>query len=154
MRHLARIAFILSPLLLGAAEARACSCGDPSVREKFRTSDSVFVGRVTELRGFGPTDDFPLAEYLVKFKVERRWKGHDGPELSAVANFDRRGWCGDLNLTVGERYLIYAARTKGRLLIETDCGPNLNVKDAEGEVRRLNGFWFRLFARLYPYPDL
>jgi hypothetical protein len=154
MKHFAQIACILSLILFGAAEAFACSCANPSVREKFRAANSVFIGQVTELNAFGPTNDFPLAEYLVKFKVEKRWKGSKKPEISAIANFDRRGWCGDLNLTVGERYLIYADHERGQLLIQTDCGPNMNLKDAGDEMKRLDDFWFWLFARLYPYPNL
>jgi hypothetical protein len=124
------------------------------VREKFRAADSIFVGTLVEMSPANPTGDFPLAANTVKFKVEKRWKGAGKPEVTAIANYDQPGWCGDLNLTVGERYLIYADRVKGRLLIYTDCGPNRNAKNAAEEIARLNSFKFRFFARLYPYPAL
>ncbi len=133
-------------------EALACSCADFSVRRKFRDADAVFVGRVVELAPAEPSEDFPLAMYLVRFEVERRWKGAKGREVEAVADFDRKGWCGDLNLAVGERFLIYAPREKGRLRVRADCGPNMNAAHAAEEVRRLDSFWFRAKARLYPYP--
>lgn len=142
--------------LLCARQASACSCGEFSVRHKFRYSDAVFVGKVVEMTPFGPTDDFPLAAYAVRFEVGRRWKGAKGREVSAVVDYDRRGWCGDLNLTVGESYLIYAPRERGRLHVYTDCGPNLDLKwnEAAGEMRRLDSFWLRAKARLYPFPKL
>ena len=135
-------------------QALACSCAEFSVRHKFRHSDAVFVGKVVEMGPFGPTKEFPLAVYLVRFEVERRWKGARGREVTAVADFDRPGWCGDLNLTVGERYLIYAPREKGRLHVHTDCGPNLDLKwtEAAEEMKRLGSVALRAKARLYPYP--
>ena len=139
-------------LCLSAREVYACSCADPSVREKFRAADAVFVGKVLEMTPYGPTEDFPLAIYLVRFGVERRWKGSVGREVTAVADFDMPNMCGDLKLAVGETFLIYAPREKGRLRVLTDCGPNRNVKYAGEEMKQLGSFWFRSYARLYPYP--
>jgi hypothetical protein len=127
-----------------------------SVRHRFRYSDAVFVGKVLELTPTEPTKDFPIAMYVVKFEVERRWKGARGREVTAIADFDQKGWCGDLNLTVGERYLIYAPREKGRLRVLTDCGPNrdLKWKETGAEIKQLDSFWLRTKARLYPYPKI
>ena len=143
-------AFLL--LLVCAPDAHACSCGEQSVRDKFRYSDAVFLGRVVELTPFGPTDDFPMAMYVVRFEVERRWKGAKGHEVTAVADFDSPGMCGDLNLAVGGRYLIYAPREKGRLRVLTDCGPNTTAEYAGPEMKRLGSFRLRALASLYPYP--
>ena len=154
MKCFVRVAFALSLLLFCAVEVFPCTCGVPGTRVKFRTSHSVFIGKVTEMTPFGPTDDFPLAMHMVTFKVEKRWKGSKKPEITAVANFDSPGMCGDLGLKVGERFLIYAEREKGRLLVHGDCSPSMKIEYAAEEVKRLNSFWFRLFARLYPYPDL
>ncbi|MCA1618299.1 MAG: hypothetical protein LC795_03085 [Acidobacteria bacterium] len=137
-----------------APEAFACSCAGFSVRQKFREADAVFLGRVAEMTPFGPTEDFPMAMYLVRFEVEKRWRGDVGRGVTAVADVDMPVMCGDLNLAVGESYLIYAPREKGRLRVLTDCGPNLNAKYADEEMKRLGGFWLRARARLYPYPKL
>jgi hypothetical protein len=140
--------------LLSGAQAHACSCADFSVREKFRYSDAVFVGKVVELSHIEPTKDFPMAMYLVRFEVERRWKGAKGREVRAIADFDQPGFCGDLKLAVGGRFLIYAPRERGELRVLTDCGPNRNVVYAGEEMKRLDSFWLRAKARLYPYPKL
>lgn len=154
LKRLSQLAFTLAIMLGSAPQALACSCADPSVREKFRAADSVFVGSLIEITPTDTAGDFPSAAHLVKFKVEKRWKGARTSVIVAVANYDRPGWCGDLSLTAGERYLIYADRQEGRFVVQTDCGPNRNVKNAPEEIKRLNGFWFRLFARLHPYPAL
>ena len=154
MKRLFHLAFTTAVILISAQEVFPCSCADPSVREKFRAADSVFLGSLIEMSPTNPTKDFPLAANMVKFKVEKRWKGAGKSEIMALANYDQPGWCGDLNLMAGEKYLIYAAREKGRLVIYTDCGPNRNFKYAAEEIKRLKGFWFRFFARLYPYPTL
>jgi hypothetical protein len=154
MKMFIRIVFTASMILACAAEVFPCTCSSPGVREKFRSADVVFVGSVTAISPASPDADFPLAMHTVKFKVEKLWKGPRNSEITAVADYDQRGWCGDLDLAVGEKYLIYADRQKGRLRIQTDCGPNMNVRYAAGELKRLNGFWFRLFARVYPYPAL
>jgi hypothetical protein len=139
-------------LLICAPAAHACSCGEQSVRQKFRYSDAVFLGRVVEMSPFGPTEDFPVAMYVVRFAVERRWKGAASREVTAVADFDQPGFCGDLKLAVGGRFLIYAPRHKGRLHVFTDCGPNTTFEYAGEEMKQLGSFWFRSYARLYPYP--
>ena len=154
MKRASRLVLAAFLLSLSAPAAYACSCADFSVRQKFRAADAVFVGKVLELSPTQPSEDFPLAMYLVKFEVEKSWKGGLGREVMAVADFDMPAMCGDLKLAVGESYLIYAPRKKGRLQVLTDCGPNRNVKDAGEEMKRLGRFRLRLLAGLYPFPKL
>lgn len=143
-------AFALLPLC--APAALACSCGDPGVRARFRAADFVFVGRVLEMKPAEPDEASPTAVSLVRFEVEGQWKGAKRTEVVAVADYDMPGMCGDLNLAVGRRYLIYAPVEKGRLRVGADCGPNRDAEYAAREIKKLKSFWFRLFARVYPYP--
>jgi|SRR5919205_65185 hypothetical protein len=140
-------------LCLCSADALACSCMVYSVRHNFRHSDAVFVGKVVEVTPLEPTDDFPLAASLVRFEVERRWKGARGREVTAVADVGMAG-CAPLSLSVGESFLIFAPREKGRLHVTTWCGPSMKVGNAAEEMKRLDSFWLRASARLYPYPKL
>jgi hypothetical protein len=151
-KRLFGVTFAALLLCLSARAAGACSCGGYSLREKFRDADAVFVGQVVELTPYGPTKDFPMAMYLVRFEVGRSWKGSPGREVTAVADVDMPVMCGDLKLAVGESFLIYAPREKGRLRVLTDCGPNMNVKYADKEMKRLGSFGLRAKAWLYPYP--
>ena len=95
-----------------------------------------------------------LAISLAKFKVERQWKGPRQRQITAIVDIDQAEMCGDLNLQVGNLYLIYAPLDKGRPHIYTDCGPNRQAEYAENEITKLKSFWFRLYARIYPYPKV
>ncbi len=144
--------FAVVALLLCHAGAAACTCNTFSVREKFRRAGAVFVGKVVEKTPTRPSEEFPSAASVVRFEVERRWKGAEGREVTAVADFDAPYACSTLTLTVGARYLIYAQREQGRLHVYTECSESGAAESAADEVKRLDSFWFRTKARLYPYP--
>ena len=135
-------AFIL--VALSASSVLACSCADPSQRKKFRTADYVFLGTAVRMAD-SHVQDFA---YAVTFNVERQWKGPKLHEPLVNFTFDSPGMCGDLHLAEGQRFLIYAYRQNHDLISYTDCGPNLQAQYADGEVRHLNKFWFRFFARV------
>jgi hypothetical protein len=142
-----RLAFLLlSVLLASTTDANACSCEGQSQREKFRKADYVFLGEVVDITE-SSVKEFA---YAVRFKVERQWKGAKLSESVVHFTFDSPGWCGDLNLAKGERFLIYAYREKQKLVSYTDCGPNMNAEYAADSIKKLNSVWFRSFARAYP----
>ncbi len=145
---------LLMCLLFVAAGSTAysCSCADPTVREKFRTSDLVFVGRVTDIQAAPANSDMFL--YTVTLHVERKWKGSAKPDVTVLWAYDRPGWCNDLSLAKGQRYLIYTSREKGSYGVYPDCGTNYLAETPSREIAKLNGLWFRLSARLFPYPRL
>jgi hypothetical protein len=136
-----KIIFVFAFAVFNTSSALSCSCADPSVRNKFRSANSVFIGHVVDMSPFN-SDDFPLGTSLVKFKVEKQWKGPRRPAIPGIADVDEPGMCSDLNLTVGKRYLIYASSEKGRLRIYTDCGPNRAAEHAEDEVSNSKGSGF------------
>jgi len=139
-------------LTTSASAAYACSCGDPTVREKFRTSDLVFTGRVTDIRELRPIQD-PFV-YSVTLQIDRQWKGPKTRDVNVLWAFDSPGWCNDLPLNKDERYLIYTSRHDGSYGVYPDCGTNYLAKYHSTEIAKLNGFWFRAWARLFPYPRL
>jgi len=147
MKSLARAILLLSLLAIGSSPVSACSCSDPSRREKFRTADYVFLGQVIEIVDSNVKD----FAYAVTFTVDRQWKGSKLRQPLVNFTFDNPGWCGDLHLAKGERFLIYAYREKQELVTYTDCGPNLEAKYAGTDVKNLNRFWFRFFARVFPF---
>lgn len=129
----------------------ACSCADPSVREKFRGSSVVFVGEVISFEALEkPTDNFFLDKAV--FKVVEQWKGKKQAEISAIVSIDSPGMCGDLDLKVGEKFLIYAPKENNQYAIYRDCGPSIPYKYADKEIKKLDSFWYRLFSDFYPYP--
>ena len=148
-----RFAIAIAIGLLGCSSAFACSCAEPSVRQKFRASDLVFVGRVTDFKDSSTRDkDF---FYLVTLNVERQWKGTRQKEIKVLWWFDTPGMCNDLPLIKGERYLIYTSRDGDNFYaVHPDCGPNYFAKYQAAEIAKLNRFWFRFWTRLFPYPRL
>jgi hypothetical protein len=150
MKLFVRISLMTAVLIFGALSVYACSCADPSVREKFRWADVVFVGELVE-KADAEQNSSELV-HSTRFKVEKSWKGVAARELKILFGFDMPGMCGDLPLNIGERYLIYAYRRKEGLITQVDCGPNRIAENVPDEINKLNGFWFRMFARLYPYP--
>ncbi len=143
--------FAITFILLGFSVSHACSCADPSVREKFRDSSIVFVGEVVSFEKL----DEPVEKsffFKVVFKVEKQWKGKKQKEIMAIAPFDNPGMCGDLDLSVGQKILVYAPKIQGYYAVYRDCGPNRYAKSAKKEIKKLNGFWNRLYYDLFPYP--
>lgn len=134
--------------------AYSCSCADPSVRQKFRMSDLVFVGQVIDYTDAPPTKEASVM-YSVTLKVEKQWKGAKKPEIKVWWGFDSPGMCNDLSLVKGEKYLIYTNREKdGYGGVEPDCGTNYRAKYHEKEIEQLDKFWFRFYARLFPFPNI
>ena len=143
--------FVLISFLSSSSVAIACSCDDPSVRQKYREADAVFVGEVISFK----TWDNPVNKYFfykVDFRVERQWKGKKQKVISAVASYDQPGMCNDLSLNVGEKFLIYTPLKKKQYIIYRECGPNRNAKSAKKEIKKVGSFWRRLFYDLFPYP--
>ena len=143
---------IFALLMFGASAVYACSCADPTVREKFRKSDLIFVGRVIDIRDAPPNSD--MFVYSVTLHVEKKWKGATKSNVTVLWAYDRPGWCNDLPLSKGEQYLIYTSTEHGFYGVYPDCGTNYFAKTHGEEIAKLNGFWFRLSARLFPYPRI
>jgi hypothetical protein len=140
-------------LLVSAANAYSCSCGEISQRKSFRKANAVFVGQAIEyIDNPNVKEDGRL---IVKFKVEKSWKGEKKPELiiSSAPDFA----CG-FYFEIGKRYLVYANGKE--LFTVTGCGSRTseivdakyaNYKDQQKELENLNRRWFRFTARLLPF---
>ena len=138
---------ILTLFVGNAAEVYPCSCGNPSQREKLRKADYVFLGEVTEIAD----SHLEYFVYAIKFEVEKQWKGPRKAELIVNFDFDNPGWCGDLNLAKGKKFLIYAYRKKEGVVSYTDCSPNLNAEHAVASIKKLDNTMYRFLARVYPF---
>jgi hypothetical protein len=151
MKSLRSVALV-AIVLVGGSYSYACSCADPSIRQKFRSSGLVFVGTVTDFER-APKNDKEFV-YSVRLHVERQWKGTRQKEISVLWAWDIPHMCNDLPLIKGERYLIYTSREDGAYAVYPDCGTNYFAKYQSEEIATLNRRWFRFGARLFPYPRL
>lgn len=131
----------------------ACSCADPSQRERFRASNAVYLGEVVEIKDTKESsEELKMYFYSVKFKVEKQWKGKKSEEITVLASYDSPGWCGDLNLRVGVRFLIYARKSAGKLVVHQDCPISRTAEYAKDEIKNLNNIFFRTYSFVFPFP--
>lgn len=95
-------------LVLGANEALACSCVQPTVEEAVRRADAVFLGTIKTLT----FAENPSSRVVVEFEVSRVWKGRVTRKFemqSKVESFDCEGFFRS-DLFVAKELLVFANR--------------------------------------------
>jgi hypothetical protein len=142
-------------LFLSATEVFACECPILSTDDAFENSTLVFTGKVVgfEYRKGIPNQFIEWAEkhsgkpieyetMVVKFKVERYWKGEAPQEIFLVTSRTKNAdgtssssSC-DYDFKEGESYLIYAA-DKGRGLRTNFCMRTRPLIRAEEDLKIL-----------------
>ncbi len=153
MKIITKICIFFALLFVVNITIFACSCADPSQRQKFRMSNSVFLGEVTEIRDSNEkSEDLKYYFYEVKFKVQKQWKGKKSKEIIILADYDTPGMCGDLGLKVGKRFLIYSRNSLGKLVVNQDCPISRNDEYAKDEIKNLDNFFFRIYSFMFPFP--
>jgi len=147
-------AFLFSLLL--APAAFSCTCPDTKHRVDFRRAKAVFVGQVIDIdrKGAIPERLQPNVIYSAKFKIEKAWKGS---LKSEVALFVRRSFSGcdrNFDFQQGEKYLVYVFDEEDELVISVTCSRTrphgLSSVEENKELKQLDSFWFRFFARVNP----
>lgn len=156
MKAIFQITIFFTLLTICSSLAYACECDEWSQRRKFRDADAVFVGEVLEFKeraGINTNKDFEFFPYQVTFKVEKQWKGKRQSEISAFADLKGGGMCQGFEMPVGKRFLIYAPRKSGQLLVRRSfCSPNEDADLAKDEIKNLSNFFFRAYTFFYPFP--
>ncbi|HEX8735775.1 MAG TPA: hypothetical protein VF721_10655 [Pyrinomonadaceae bacterium] len=138
-------------VIFGASSVNACSVDFPSLREQFRYSKHVFVGELLEI------SDAPqnlqnskerLVGGVVKFRIQKRWKGAKEAEISLLSDMINSGCGGQDKLSYfekGKKYLIFARKDYVYFYEATEF-------DKAGEkIKRLDDSGFRAWARIYPF---
>ena len=170
MKPLIRAVFLFGFLILSANFAYPCTCLQISHRKEFRQTDAIFAGQVIDIsedKSFVPPklDDSKLSRetlarrqkmvdsqrrYIVRFKVEKKFKGVGGKEIT-LYTFQSDSPCSGIAFTEGERYLIYADRNEDGLSDGGLCSRTRKLDETSKGYRELNSFWFRFKSRL-PLP--
>ena len=65
-----------------ANQAVACSYSEPTVKELFKYSDLVFVGKVTKIQQMGSNEDYVPPSIIATFAVSGYWKGLIGKSFT------------------------------------------------------------------------
>jgi hypothetical protein len=121
------IFFLLLTLLMGSVRT-AFSCEPEIPRHPFRDSKVVFYGELVEIT---ETNDKCLN--VVKFKIDRYWKGNISEYVSLQTPTNL---CCGFGFKVGEKYLVYAYPEKG-IRLETSVGWVLGDDVAKERVKKL-----------------
>src|SRR5688572_12475064 len=127
---MARRALLTAALLvlLGAADARACSCESGSPREALRAADHAFTGRIVKIRRGDIRSVFT-------FKVRRVLKGDFGRRVR-VRTMTEESLCG-LSGEVGDRAGLILDRRRGRW--EGHLCAQFGARELERAASRLEG---------------
>jgi hypothetical protein len=139
----------------------ACTIKVPPFRKEFRRAESVFTGKVVKIvEAYSPTAkeaaSFPEGweswKYFSKitFEVKHKWKGDasDTREFVAVAFFDCGCPGGFDAFKTGEEFLVFADEKNFVWICDS-----YKIEDewAKDRIKRLDSFWFRAWARVYPF---
>ena len=141
MTAISRFILSLTILIVCAVTIHPCTCSEPGARADFRSARPIFVGKVLSIRD----REGPGLE--IRFKVEKRWKGHRDNE--ATAFWEGIGPCGGFLFETGRTFLVYAREKE--MSVYTSCDRTARIDNASEDIKKLNSLWFRLFARLIPF---
>jgi hypothetical protein len=117
------ICMIVSVCVLSPNKVFACSCGEPSVQQRFELSSVIFTGTLVSKDKEGGNI----------FSVDKVWKGNlaDGYVYSGFF-----GMCGT-EFEKGKKYLVFTENFKGK---ESSglCSGNKLITEASKDIRSLN----------------
>lgn len=138
-RYKARVMFKTSTILVFLVmplHTFACSCFLGSPEEKLANFDSVFLGKVMEIKNKGTTNALNEPEIEVKFEQIKRFKGND-EEIVLDTNFNRSS-CTGYWFKEDQTMLIYAAKFKGKLDVMWCGGVIVQEEDPAQLEKELN----------------
>jgi len=129
---------ILILLVFTQTDSLACTCDlplfnlslDQQVKHARKQSRAIFSGRVLEV-----TENPQTYFVVVKFRIERLWKGNLSDEVTIITGHGG-GDCG-YRFEVGESYLVYAYGSDENRLGTNICQRTKKLSDAREDLRIL-----------------
>lgn len=141
--------------------AYGCVAVVSGLRKQFRESSVIFEGQLIDFEERSSTD-IPAElqkdwETLapVRFKIEKSWKGQRSGELVLYMNPICDCPARYLLPKKGDTLLVFA--DKNRVVDSCNYGYVLEMKnkkqaeEAKSVMDQLDSFWFRTWARIYPF---
>ena|SRR5687767_7157294 len=107
MKYPYPLVFLFIIVTVSSEAVHACICEPP--KRPYKISKAVFFGSVVEI-----VDGKDRCSQVVKFKVERYWKGIESEYVSLQTPKQVMGCCG-YHFQVSHRYLIYSGIENGQL---------------------------------------
>lgn len=139
-------------LLFCFQAAEACSIIEmPSLRKDFRQAKDVFLGEIVSL------EKRENSAPILTFTVKKSWKGNDAKVITIKA----LRYCNcppqSFDFQVGKKFLVMTISSgENKNLIFEACTDHVFQLDqspveAKKAMKRLDRFWFRAWARVYPF---
>jgi hypothetical protein len=140
-------------VIFGASSVNACSVDFPSLREQFRASKHIFVGELLEISDAPQNLKISKEKSVggvVKFRIQKRWKGAKEAEISLLSDLITSGCGGGEERKIsyfekGKKYLIFARKDYVYFYEATE------LARAGEKIKRLDDSGFRAWARIYPF---
>lgn len=105
--------------ILTSSHIFACSCSMGSTKDAFKSSNSVFTGKVKRVEYLNSANAFGDQNIIVEFENPTVFKGEDQPVLHTAHN---GSGCTGYWFKEGEEYLVYAFDRGDGLLDTMWCG--------------------------------
>jgi hypothetical protein len=161
-----RFFYVLTALFvlisLGNQQLTACTVHIGSFRKTFRDSKRVFLGEIVALDKFKMEElskqireKHPDYKFLTKvtFNVERSWKGDRKKQVYLYSTMICDCPTRYDYFSIGKKYLVFSDKNTyfnpcDVYNAKVDSTSDASVKN---EIRRLDSFQFRIWARIYPF---
>lgn len=152
--------FVSFLTLVSFINAFACVFDIRSHRKDFRKAKNVFIGKVLNIESnlILPED---VKEFhsqttaLVEFEIKKSWKGTEKAKIK-VWGFSDNSNCDGFTFAKDQEYLIYTFKNDSVIYTSTTSFGRTrplqtNNKDRLSEIKELNSFWFRFWAKINPF---
>ncbi|MGE3465638.1 MAG: hypothetical protein AB7J13_01790 [Pyrinomonadaceae bacterium] len=124
-------------LILGnASSLLACMCGKSATCERFNYYGTIFLGKATKVE---KEKEGSLTTETTVFEIEEMFSGE---RVRSIGVQNRSGFSCDVEFTIGETYLVFAAGNKADGFGTGYCSGNLPLEYASQEIselRKLSG---------------
>jgi hypothetical protein len=144
LRHVSSLVIVASIWSMCASPAEA-ACDVPGpVCQTYWTYDAVFDGTVLSIERTDSDSEFAIkvggGDRLVTFEIHRAWKGIDGKQAQLVlaGGFGSYVVSETLDVSVGERDVIFASRDRKGRLTSGGCGQSGRYAHATEALAYLN----------------
>ncbi len=141
---------LILALVVFSQNINACDYNIPSLRKQFRDSKNVFVGEILDISDApkeSKSSKKRLVSAMVKFRIEKSWKGTKDKEISLLSDLLLMPCDGNPfeYFEKGEKYLIFSEKDYVYYILST------KLKFADDKIRKLDSFWFRTSAKINPF---
>jgi hypothetical protein len=143
------LTLLVPALALCFQTASACEVVVLSLRKEFRHSKDVFLGEIKSVEKDKST--------RVTFKVLKSWKGRDAKELTINASEYCACPSKSFDFILGKQFLVMTTVVgENKQIFYDPCliytyQIDKQPDEAEKTIKRLDSFWFRAGARIYPF---